>query len=278
MNSAAAFLESGYGVIPAFVEAGELGPLSTCVEGALAQPRHAGMSRPGNDLIPLRWNDAIVAHMLNSPRRLRRLAELLAAPDLKWLAGYLSTKPPRSGPLFWHQDWWCWDHPISFERPAAQVALLCYLSDTDARRGALRLLPGSHHASAPIHRLLPEPHGDAAHRLGLDHAAMADLPGQATLSVRAGDAVVIDYRLLHGTHANEAAARRDCVLLSFLPDWRRLPGDIKAHLIAHPALPDVSEAEQRAGCAYEHVLPSFAGPPASLPLNRLAPAEFAART
>ncbi|HVX92435.1 MAG TPA: phytanoyl-CoA dioxygenase family protein [Xanthobacteraceae bacterium] len=277
MSSAAAFLESGYGVIPAFVEAEELGPLSACVESALAQPRHAGMSRPGNDLIPLRWNDAIVAHMLRSPRRLRRLAELLRAPDLKWLAGYVSTKPPRSGPLFWHQDWWCWDHPISFERPAAQVAVLCYLMDTDSRHGALRLLPGSHHASAPIHRLLPEPHGDTANALACNHAAMVDLPGQVTLSVRAGDAVVIDYRLLHGTHANEAATRRDCILLSFIPAWRRLPGEIKAHLIAHPALPDGSEARQRETCSYGNLLPMFAGPPASLPLNRVAPAQFAAR-
>jgi hypothetical protein len=32
--------------------------------------------------------------------------------------------------------------------------------------------------------------------------AMRDHPNQVTLSVRAGDAVVTDYRLLHGTHAN----------------------------------------------------------------------------
>jgi ectoine hydroxylase-related dioxygenase (phytanoyl-CoA dioxygenase family) len=34
---------------------------------------------------------------------------------------------------------------------------------------------------------------------------MADHLGQVTLEVRAGDAVVVDYRLLHGTQANVTA-------------------------------------------------------------------------
>jgi hypothetical protein len=34
------------------------------------------------------------------------------------ISGYLSVKEPRTGALDWHQDWWCWDHPVSFEEPA----------------------------------------------------------------------------------------------------------------------------------------------------------------
>ena len=40
------------------------------------------------------------------------------------VAGYLSVKEPRTGALDWHQDWWCWDHPASFEEAAPQIALL----------------------------------------------------------------------------------------------------------------------------------------------------------
>jgi hypothetical protein len=276
-TAAAAFLESGYGIIPAFLEPHELACLGAQVERMLSQPRHPGMNRPGNDLVPLRWDNDIVAHILRSPRRLQLLAEMLAPADLKWLSGYVSTKPPRSAALYWHQDWWCWDHPISFRRAATQVAVLCYLSHTSTHNGALRVLPGSHHMSAPVHRLLPEPHAEGANELRPEHPALADLPGQVTLSLRAGDAVAIDYRLLHGTHANESPARRDCILLSFVPNWSSLPPDVKAHLIAHPALPGEAEAAQRRASRYADLLPTFDGPPASLPLNRMPPAEFAVR-
>ena len=29
-------------------------------------------------------------------------------------AGFVVSKPPRSPPTFWHQDWWAWDDPASY--------------------------------------------------------------------------------------------------------------------------------------------------------------------
>lgn len=273
-TTAASFDRTGYAVIPGFIKPHDLGSISEAVEWVFAEPPHPGMSRPGNDLFPLRWNDKIVARILRSDRHLRLLASALAASDLKWLSGYVSTKQANTPPLWWHQDWWCWDHAISFRRPATQVAVLCYLSDTDAGNGALRVIPGSHHASSSIHALLPEPHGDHANALDHSHPAMADDPGQATLALRAGDAVVIDYRLLHGTHANETSLRRDCILLSFIPEWNTLPSELKAHLISHPALPNHSEREPLLASSYARMLPVFDGPSASLAVNRIPPPNF----
>jgi ectoine hydroxylase-related dioxygenase (phytanoyl-CoA dioxygenase family) len=270
-----AFDAIGYGVLPSFLGARDLRVLADGLAAALRAPPHPGMSRRGNDLVPLRWDDPIVAHVLRSRPHLAALADLIGARDPRWIAAYVSTKAPHSPALWWHQDWWCWDHPISYRRAAAQVAVLCYLGDTQAQNGALRVLPGSHHASAPIHRELPEPHGAAAESLRQDHAAMTDVPGQTTLAMRAGDAVVLDYRLLHGTHANQTASRRDCILLSFVPDWAGLPDEIKAHLIVHPALPREDEAARRAASGYDSLLPRFDGAPQSLPVNRIAPAAFA---
>jgi ectoine hydroxylase-related dioxygenase (phytanoyl-CoA dioxygenase family) len=102
------------------------------------------------------------------------------------------------------------------------------------------------------------------------------LKGQITIEVRAGDAVLLDYRLLHGTHANASPERRDCILLSFIPAWRELPVDILAHLIAHPALPTDRESVARLASGYDELLPRFDGMPASLPINRVPPARFAA--
>jgi hypothetical protein len=275
MTGEVSFQADGWALLPQFVDAAELGRLNAAVEGVLALERPPCMQRPGNDLAPLRWDDTIVATLLGDERRMAALDAAVRAERLTWISGYVSTKAPHSPALWWHQDWWCWDHSVSFRRPASQVALLCYLGATDPASGALRLLPGSHHQSLPLHARLPEAHGDDANALALDHPAMCDYPGQVTVDVAPGDAVVIDYRLLHGTHPNAQALRRDCILLSFAPDWDTLPDDIKAHLAMHPALPTEAERETIA-CSYVRLLPAFRGNSRSLDINRNAPAAFAA--
>jgi ectoine hydroxylase-related dioxygenase (phytanoyl-CoA dioxygenase family) len=185
--------------------------------------------------------------LLADTGRVQALADATDATDLRWIAGYLSVKEPHTGALDWHQDRWCWDHPASYEPATAQVALLVYLSDTNERTGALRVLPGSHRGR----------------------------PGQpVTLSLRAGDAVVLDYRLLHGTHPNDAATRRDAVLLSFAPDWAALPADIRGHLISHLAQPGAHEPT--GGSPVAPLLPRYDGPRSDLPLNRTPAWEVAA--
>jgi ectoine hydroxylase-related dioxygenase (phytanoyl-CoA dioxygenase family) len=268
-------LRDGYAVIPGFVEADELSGLVRAIERRLAGPQDVVLRRPHNSLLPLRWNDESVDLLLGSSRRVRLLREVLDAHDLRWLSGYVTTKEARSPALWWHQDWWCWDHPVSFERRPTQVAVLCYLTRTARENGALRVLPGSHHRSTHVHAQLPEAHAEDANGLADGHPAMADLPEQVTLGVEAGDAVVLDYRLLHGTHPNETGARRDCVHLSFLPGWSTLPDDLKAHYVSHPAQPFWGERPAAAPHVHE-LLPRFAGLPASLRLNRVPPQEFAA--
>jgi ectoine hydroxylase-related dioxygenase (phytanoyl-CoA dioxygenase family) len=225
-------------------------------------------------LAPLRFNSPIVTQVLGSDRRMRRLSSALGAADLRFISGYVSVKNGPSGPLWWHQDWWCWDHPVTRRAAASQVAILCYLSDTDHDSAALRVLPGTHHRSVALHADLPEAHGRQADQLDATHPAMSDHPEQLTLACHAGDAVALDYRLLHGTHPNRSRARRDALILTFAPDWRTLPDDIRAHLIRHPALPGPGEQttpELAVG------LPDYAGRPRDLTLRREAPARFAVR-
>jgi ectoine hydroxylase-related dioxygenase (phytanoyl-CoA dioxygenase family) len=187
--------------------------------------------------------------VLASERRRRELRDAVGASDLRWISGYVSVKDPHSLPLEWHQDWWCWDHPVSYRRPAPQIAVLCYLADADPSRAALRVLPGSHHRNPPLER-------------------------EVTPRLRAGDAVVIDYRLLHGTHANTTSTRRDCVLLSFAPSWGELPADVRGHLVRHPAQPAGDEHAIATPWA-QALLPRFDGVPADLPLNREPPRPLA---
>jgi ectoine hydroxylase-related dioxygenase (phytanoyl-CoA dioxygenase family) len=149
----------------------------------------------------------------------------------------VSVKDPRSEELELHQDWWCWDHPVSFAPEPAQVALLAYLSDTSARTAALRVQPGSHRGRATSQPV--------------------------TVPVKAGDAVACDYRVLHGTHRNDVDVPRVCLILNFTPSWSSLPDEIRAHLIRHPALASAGE---------DDLLPAYDGKPRDLPLNRAAPA------
>jgi len=267
------FVRNGFSVLEGFVNKVELTDLVPLVESILTSSRELACTRPHNTLAPLRWNDPIVRLLLESDTRMQALTDALRADDLKWISGYVSVKEAHSPPLWWHQDWWCWDHPVTYQPRTLQVALLCYLADTTAENGALRVLPGSHLKSAPIHAVLPEAHGAAAVELSPEHAAFSDLPGQLTLCLRSGDAVVIDYRLLHGTHGNHCDSRRDCILLSFTPRWKTLPIDIRAHLIAHPAQPSETE-RTNVSPALRRLLPSFRGMRRDLSLNRNAPSSF----
>ena len=263
---------NGFAVLDGFLTPAEISEVASLVESRLRAPRVGQCERPHNTLVPLRFDDRVVAIVLGRPERLARLAATVDAHDLRWISGYVSSKEPRSAPLLWHQDWWCWDHPVSFRPSSAQIALLCYLTDVDETNGGLRLLPGSHHRSTALHARLPEAHSEESDDLASDHVAMDDVPGQLSLRLRAGDAVAIDYRLLHGTHANASSNRRDCLLLSFAPSWSELPSDVRAHLVRHPAQPGAGETPPAWQAA---LLPHFEGRRRDLPLNRNAPRRFA---
>lgn len=249
MSEAPALRGDGFAVLPGLIRESELGELRGEVERVLSAPLPPGCRRAHNTLAPLRWDSPPVARMLADERRVRAIAAAAAASDLRWISGFVSVKDPHSESLEWHQDWWCWDHPVSFRREAPQVALLCYLSPTTARNAALRIVPGSHH------RVMP----------------MAEAK---TLALEAGDAALIDYRLMHGTHPNRSDARRDCLILNFAPAWQCLPAEVRAHLIRHPALPGAGEADAQPRY-HRGLLPDFAGEPCDLPLSRVPPASFA---
>jgi hypothetical protein len=265
------FHRLGYVLLPGLLTPDDVARAGSAADRAVRSPSGPSCERPHNTLVPLRWNDPLVDLVVTRQERIRRA---IGAEDLRWISGYVSVKEQHSPPLWWHQDWWAWDHPVSLRRDAPQVALLCYLSDTTATSGALRVIPGSHAVSGPLHAILPQAHSDESAALPSGHPALADHADQVTLELAAGDAVVTDYRLLHGTHAHRATHRRDCLLLSFTPDWSGLPFDIRAHLIQHPALPGPHETA-RGGVA--ELLPTYRGARHDLRLNRDAPTSFALR-
>ena len=65
--------------------------------------------------------------------------------------------------LFWHRDWWGWNHPVSYGDPVPQqVFLMYYTVDTTPGNGCLRLIPGSHLERHPMHDAVPDAYGGGA--------------------------------------------------------------------------------------------------------------------
>jgi hypothetical protein len=61
--------------------------------------------------------------------------------------------------------------------------------------------PGSHHRARQSTPFSPSRTVEVMQGLDPEKPAMRNYPEQVTLKLQAGDAVAIDYRLLHGTHA-----------------------------------------------------------------------------
>ncbi len=174
--------------------------------------------------------------------------------DIRWTSGYLISKPPGGAPLFWHQDWWGWDSPISYAKAPAQLFVMIYLTDTRVENGCLRVIPGSHRRSHPLHTL------PAAHT--------------KELATDIGDS-----RLLHSAYANRTDQERPLLTLWYIPNWQTLPTNVQATLRA-TYLRQIIEIDEQdwPTCetwpaeAYDHIrnlVPQFEGTVLALPWNRI---------
>ncbi len=145
-------------------------------------------------------------------------------------SGYVISKPPGGPALFWHQDWWGWQHPISRDDRIAQVALFLYMTDTTRENGCLRLIPGTHRRPHPLHDLVDAHDPTLAEVKNPEDAAFASHVDEVDVPVTAGDVVVVDARLIHGAHPNRSGAERTNITLWWHPDYEGLPATIKARI------------------------------------------------
>ncbi|MBH1938393.1 phytanoyl-CoA dioxygenase family protein [Streptomyces sp. AV19] len=214
-------------------------------------------------LIPVHVEDDPHADLLTSPA-LHTAFRDLGFTDPRWISGYVITKPPRSPGLWWHQDWWAWDHDLSFAARPAQVFCMLYLQHTHEGNGALRVIPGSHRHHHELHDTLPEPHTPDIENQPQDSLSHLPAPGELTIEAHAGDLVIGDVRVLHATHPNRTDRPRTAVDLLFAPHFRDLPEEFRAHYVRQFCLPEAGwwrePGHPLRGAPVGRVLPTYEGP------------------
>jgi hypothetical protein len=124
------------------------------------------------------------------------------------LTGGLLVKPAGASALSMHRDW-----TMLPDGDQAALNVWCPLIDVDEGNGALALLPGSH-------RLVPNI--EAAHVRPF-FADYGDLLTELSVSVPlgAGEAVIFDYRTIHGSRANRSSRPRPAISSACIPTTAR---------------------------------------------------------
>lgn len=168
--------------------------------------------------------DELVDFLIEHPAA---IMDALSLGDLKAGGAFqIISKPAGAPALYWHQDWARWDDPISMSPWPQQVFLNWYLTDTNVENGCIRVIPGSHLKRLDLHDHLVQAHESGGYDVEetnewmfLDHHEAIDLP------VRAGQLMIGDARLLHGTHPNRSEAHRTVLLGWFYRRSNEVPAD-----------------------------------------------------
>ena len=222
--------EHGFCHVPAVLDPAALRATREAAGAALGTigADHRAQWRSQGSLVPVA-DHAFFAPLIAHPG-FQAMFGRLGFRGTRFSSGYVISKPPGGPALFWHQDWWGWQHPISREGRIAQVALFLYMTDTTRQNGCLRLIPGSHRRPHPLHDLVDAHDPTLAAVRNPEDAAFASHPDEVDVPVTAGDVVVVDARLIHGAHPNRSGRERTNITLWWHPDYEGLPAPIRSRI------------------------------------------------
>jgi len=151
--------------------------------------------------------------------------------QLKWMSGFLISKPPFSPSLGWHQDGWYWNDEVAYQSNPAQIFAMYYLTDTTIANGCLRAIPGTHRKEHALHSQLGAAHSDevrSSTKEWQDAPEHASVEGEVNITVKAGDLVIGDARVLHGARRNKTDSRRSLITLWYIPNYHDLNDEMRS--------------------------------------------------
>ena len=168
--------------------------------------------------------------MLIGNEELKEIFRKLGFDDTRFSSGYIISKPNNSPALFWHQDWWGWDHPLSYTNQIAQVFVMIYLQDTNPQNGCLRVIPRSHRSYHALHSN-QKAHTESASRVEDPNDSIYNsLSEEVPVPVKSGDIIVGDARLIHGSFPNQSEDERTLITLWYHPHYNMLPGAMQSRI------------------------------------------------
>lgn len=234
-------LEDGYCLIDGHLPDGALEKLRTWSDDWLARTEHPPHWKyQGSDVkisgkrnvarrSPDFPKDDMVDFLIEHPAL---IMDALEIGDLKAGGAFqIISKPAHAPALYWHQDWARWNDPISMSPWPQQVFLNWYLTDTCVENGCIRVIPGSHLRRLDLHEHLIQPHEGGGYAVEetnewmfLDHPDAVDIP------VKAGQLMIGDARLLHGTHPNQSDDRRTVLLAWYYRKSNEVPASWKGEV------------------------------------------------
>lgn len=222
-------LEDGYCLVPQVLSPDFVQELRNVTDRLIDEmtEEESRQQRSTGSMIPV-VKDPVLARLIAHPPALR-MVEAMGYRDVRFQSGYIISKPPQGPPLFWHFDWGFWNHPISYDNFPAQMFFMYYLTDTTRENGCLRVIPRSHREENPLHAQLAHAHTALlTEAKDLSRPEFQERPDEIDVTVKAGDLLIGDSRVLHAAHSNQSSARRTLITLWYHPEYNQLPDDLKA--------------------------------------------------
>ena len=222
--------EDGFCVLDGVLTGEDLARTQSLAEKCVADisPEHRAKWRSEGSLVHV-GDHPEFADLIAFQPALRAMADL-RLDDVRFSSGYVISKPPKGPALFWHQDWWGWNDPLSLTDRICQVFLFYYLTDTRPENGCLRVIPGSHRRRNRLHDLLDAHSADLATADDATAEAFASSPAEFAVPLRAGDLVIGDARLLHGSYPNASDDERTLITLWYHPGFAARPAPFQTRV------------------------------------------------
>ena len=193
----------GYVVLPDVLDAESMERIKA--EMVDAPMRTKDYSEAQTYCLEPQWHSQALARLIAHPPVIEFL-EVVLGPDIVFTRGLFSRTLSGSPPISLHTDGQPFGSSIfGYEGSSPRLLrVLYYLDDLTPDRAPFRLIPRSHlsfHAEAnPYMRYKSH-------------------PGEITLCLKAGTALVIPINLFHGTHPNRTTSQRTLVQLGYRPAW-----------------------------------------------------------
>jgi hypothetical protein len=183
---------------------------------ATVQLEHAPGSTTLRVIEPCHGLDARFERLVDDPRLVEPMRELVGAARVSLFTDKLNLKQPREGSRFqWHQDSPYWAHFCTHLDRLPNVLLT--LDDADARNGCFRLIAGSHRRG-----MLPGRTGEGVLGPLFTHPDHFDERDAVDAALPAGSLVFFSPHSVHGSPPNRSERPRRALVLTYQPAGLRM--------------------------------------------------------